>query len=1020
MVCHDGEAWLPTTLNALRRLRLRPDRLVAVDAGSADGTRALLEAAHARGELDLVVGAPRTSGFGASVAAGLAALGPAPADGTAPGWVWLLHDDAAPRPDALHALLVAAAQAPDAAVLGPKLLDWRSPRRLLEVGVTIAGSGRLETGLDRAEVDQGQRDGLRDVLAVNTAGMLVRADAWHELGGLEPSLPLFRDDVDFGWRARAAGYRVVCATDAVLVHAAAARRGRRRPAAVRGSALRADRQAALRVLLLNTASWALPLLLARLVAGAVLRAGALLLGRDPRGAAAEALALPAALAAPVPLLRARARRRRSRRVGAGDVRPYLARPGSALRHLRDAAAAALDPPRPSAGPAAPETGPSPDGADELPAPAPSLLRRLLLRPSALLLVALTLVGLLGARRLVGPGSLAGGALLPAPGGAADLLTATVAGWHAAGVGSGEAAPAHLVPLGLLAGVLGGRAPLAVDVLLLGAVPLAGLAAYVALRRAVASRAVRCWAAAAYALLPAATGAVAAGRLGTAAVLVLVPLVARTASAALGRGRERWRATWAAGLLLAVACAFAPVLWPLAAVCTLRGAVATRRGRALGGALARAAVVLGLPVALLAPEAARIAADPALLAAEAGLPGPGLAEPALDPLAVVLLHPGGPGAYPLAFTLPVLLAALAAILVARWSPRPGLVAAGWGVALAGMGAGVLVSRTHLPVDGGSAAGWPGPATVAAGAGLVLAAAAGAEGAAARLRERSFGWRQPTAVLLAVLAVVSPLVVAAHWVGVGATGPLDRTVSAVPAFVTAESAGPARVRTLVLAGDTARVRYLLDRGDGSRLGDAELAGEPAARDALAAAVADLASGRGGSAAAALPPFGVRYVLLQAPVDPSLVRALDAVPGLRRAGEQQPHALWEVDVAAVPAAPLRVVGAGGAAELASTPVGAGATAQLPAGPAGRLLVLTEPRADGWRATVDGEPLDPAAAPAGARWAQAFALPAAGGTLTVTYADEGRARGGAARLGLAAVALLLTLPAARRRDTDPEDARA
>ena len=39
---------------------------------------------------------------------------------------------------------------------------------------------------------------------------------------------------------------------------------------------------------------------------------------------------------------------------------------------------------------------------------------------------------------------------------------------------------------------------------------------------------------------------------------------------------------------------------------------------------------------------------------------------------------------------------------------------------------------------------------AGAGLVLAAAAGAEGARARVAGSSFGWRQPAAAALAVLA------------------------------------------------------------------------------------------------------------------------------------------------------------------------------------------------------------------------------------------------------------------------------
>ncbi len=143
-------------------------------------------------------------------------------------WLWLLHDDAEPEPNALEHLLRHVDSSPTVAVAGPKLRGWSNRRTLLEVGVTIARSGRRETGLERREQDQGQHDGVHDVLAVSTAGMLVRRDVWHALGGLDPVLSLYRDDVDFGWRVNSAGHRVVCVTDAVVHHAEAASHGRRK------------------------------------------------------------------------------------------------------------------------------------------------------------------------------------------------------------------------------------------------------------------------------------------------------------------------------------------------------------------------------------------------------------------------------------------------------------------------------------------------------------------------------------------------------------------------------------------------------------------------------------------------------------------------------------------------------------------------------------------------------------------------------------------------------------------------
>ena len=115
---------------------------------------------------------PGSTSFPAAVAARPRAA--ARSQGSTSEWVWILHDDANPDPGALAALLAAAAADPEADVLGPKLREWPSLQRLLELGVTISGTGRRETGLERGEYDQGQHDEVREVLAVNTAGMLVR------------------------------------------------------------------------------------------------------------------------------------------------------------------------------------------------------------------------------------------------------------------------------------------------------------------------------------------------------------------------------------------------------------------------------------------------------------------------------------------------------------------------------------------------------------------------------------------------------------------------------------------------------------------------------------------------------------------------------------------------------------------------------------------------------------------------------------------------------------------------------
>ena len=158
---------------------------------------------------------------------------------------------------------------------------------------------------------------------------------------------------------------------------------------------------------------------------------------------------------------------------------------------------------------------------------------------------------------------------------------------------------------------------------------------------------RVWGAVGYALLPPVLGAVATGRLGTAVAAVLLPLLALAVVRALGLDDRppSWRAGWAAGLLLAVMAAFVPMAW-LIAWRRGRGPCAGARHREPAPLAAAGCRAGARAAAAPAAVAAALVADPQLLLLEAGLPGPGLSEPDLDGLDLLLLHPGGPGLPPL--------------------------------------------------------------------------------------------------------------------------------------------------------------------------------------------------------------------------------------------------------------------------------------------------------------------------------------------------------------------------------------
>ncbi len=998
IVVHDGARLLPGLTKAVREQTYPVERAVGVDTGSRDRSGAALTEFLGP---DSVFGMEPDTGYGAAVSRALqhpAARRPVRRSGvgqeTAVEWIWLLHDDCEPAADALEQLLRGASRGRSTAVLGPKLRDLTDRRVLREAGVTPDRAGRRFTGIEPGEIDQGQHDGNRAVLAVSSAGMLIRRDVWDQLGGFDANLSLFRDDIDFCWRVRAAGYEVRVITDAVVYHREMSTRQSRRAPAAAGRPRMVDRRGALYVFAVNLPLGPMTVILGGCIAGSLLRAAYFLVTKQQRKAWDHLGAIAWLLSHPVRLWRARRRRAPHRKYGWSVLRGQLPR-GRTLARLAESAAALL-----SSGPGY-ETGGvhhavTDEPGDDMPLPDPDpIVRRVLTSPGVQLFAGLTLVALVAERSLVGSvlsgsATLAGGALVPAWGGASDLWREYLAGYHAAGIGSSASAPPYLGLMAALATVLLGKPWLATDVLLLGCVPAAGMAAYWAMRRVTPVLAARVWVAATYALLPVAMGAVAAGRLGTTVVFVLLPLIGITVGRMLtGAPRLARRAAWATGLLIAVAAAFVPLAWPIAVVVALGAATAWRW---LGRATVISAWIVALvPAAVLAPWSFRLLTSPPLFFLEAGIQRPGLAAAGLRPESVLLLSPGGPGLPPAWVTAGLVLAALGALVARR---RMVLVQAGWGIALGGLAIALAVSMVRVTVPGGGiqVSAWPGLAIVIAAAGLLVAATPLVESAvrayprarnALASRVTDVGW--PRLPVLAVLAVTAsaPVLAAGYWLATGVRGPIAAAQPQIlPAFVAAASAGPDQARTLVLRQEDGILTYAVLRNSDPVLGEPELTPAASATKALDGVVASLdaaASGDEGNTGQALSQFDIGYVLLPAPVDQALVHQIDGAGGLMPLTQSSAYDLWQV---AGPVARARVISADGS--VVPVPAASiGVNAVIAPATSGT-LVLAE-AAGGWSATLNGRTLTDLAEPVGG-WAQGFVLPSGGGRLVITRNETAR----------------------------------
>jgi GT2 family glycosyltransferase len=985
VLSRDGELWLARTLKAIGA-QVRPvDEVVGIDAGSSDDSAQILSEAFSttvlvRPEAEGAGGEP-AGGMARALAAGVAATASGAA-GTASGdpdevavaWYWILHDESAPEPACLEALLMGADRNPNAGILVPKTVAWSDSGRLVGVGNRWAPGSPVVDPLDAKERDQGQYDVDRPVYTGDSAGMLVRADLWHALDGMDPAVGDWAGPADLCRRVWGSGSEVFFIPTAVLAHRQAGHRGARPGQAGSAHPRRAAREGQLTLELTQAPVWALGWRYLRAWLSTAARMLALLLTREPEEATAEVAGAWGVLGHPGRLHRAR---RRLRRAPVTDLRrpPHVrARRGVTFTHSLDSWSAA------GGGSPARVWWPPPARIWHPMAVAGTLVLAAFVREPG---------------QFLGSGTLRGGGLLPAPG-AVDLVSAYLASWHDAGFGTGVPLPAYLPLLAGASVVTLGSTDALLRILFGLAVPLAFLSCYLSIRPIVSARQ-RIPMALAYALLPAGAAATAGGRVSTLAVLLLAPPTARLVVVAFTRTRggvRGIRPALAAGTMLGIVVAFAPSVYVVAVIVALLVWIGLRFAR---WPLRTGLTILGTAGLFLVLWSPRLLSAPWLALSEAGVNDPTLGNPQAW---VWGLDPGGPNSVTWAGVPLVVIAGLA-VLVARLSaPAVALLAGAAALLAAGAWLQPLGVRAWPDLAVGML--WPGVPLVLAGGLLVVLVATGASRSGVAGRALSLGWVVIVGALLAGWWAV-PVDVA---VG-GATG--------IPPVVGLDAESPARPRSLVLARDGGSLRYAVASGPQVALGDADALAGLEVDPAFADAVAGLVSGASGTVERELGGRAIRFVVFDGPPDDPVVGELDATIGLRQLARAPEQSLWLV--AGNPTrAELSATGGdtgGSAADPIEVPILTTPTSidvvlhpqtQLP-----RRLVVAEQADPGWDASVSGIAIDLVPDPQGMLQAT-VTVP---GDLTVRHTSlwPGLA---AAQLVVIAGLIILSLPKRRRVDPD------
>jgi GT2 family glycosyltransferase len=938
LVSHNGAVWLPEVVAALTSQTRPIDLITAVDTGSQDASTKLLKSARIP-----FISADVETGFGAAVSLAIERL-PKAVDHE---WIWLIHDDCAPAPTALAELLSAIDDRPQVVMVGPKLLGWHDRTHLLEAGISIAGNGARWTGLEPLEYDQGQHDGIYDVLAVSTAGALIRRDVFEELDGLDPNLTLFRDDVDFGWRARAAGHSVMVATNAVAFHAQASAT-ERRAVEVDGAFLHRplllDRRNAAYVLLANSSWWILPWLAIQILGSAIARAIGFLIAKLPGYAADEILAVGALIIRPGSLISARKIRKKQRFVSARVIAEFIPPRWSQIRlaseGLVDAIRAKLFPENAQI----PTTSVLDANEDEdlLTPVSTNNWFAVFKRPEVIGFLLITLISIINSRNRFG--ALVGGALPISPSGATDLWRTYFESWHQVGMGSTVATPTWVAITATASLVFLGKVQFLITTFFLVAPIIMMFTASKLLKRLTKNPWISVPAAFLYAISPVAIAAISTGHIATVLFLILAPYVALVLRDIEKIEEFSWRKIAGISLLLAVLYGFSLMIFVIGLVAGLISTLSDYDKHAKEAnpqlyavRLQKRACLIFIPFLMNVPYSLEALVNPSRLLVE-----PGLLISGGGPISTLLGNPGGANSLPTWLVSPILLVLIVSLFSSTHARR----IAEYGISALVLA--VVLSALSISTHGNEASSkvWAGPVLVL----VTLAAIAAGTVLLDRLRETLVLSHVHYRHVLSALLLFTTFAYSVSAIGWSITKGADSLVQAnretvMPAFLSVEKDTKILVLREVGSENQKKIQYHLSRGKDISLGEPDVA--PAQSDAIAEAARGLIDGSGVTSSSTLSDFGVKYLFVKAPFKREIIRSIDGLGGFSRTSATSLGVVWKVTA---PASRLMFIGVDGVRkELQAGEVGARTYV-----PSAGTLILTETYNRSWQVLENGYRLE------------------------------------------------------------------
>lgn len=200
----NGKHWLETFLPSVTATTYQPHEVLVVDNGSTDDSIAFLQEAYPQVRL---LAFDRNHGFTDGHNLALPHIHTP--------YVALLNSDVEVSPDWLQPLVDLMEATPDLASVQPKILAYHDKQSFEYAGasggfIDALGypfcRGRL---FDSLEQDQGQYDQPMETFWATGACSLIRREVVDHIGLFEPSYFAHMEEIDFCWRAKNHGYRIM-------------------------------------------------------------------------------------------------------------------------------------------------------------------------------------------------------------------------------------------------------------------------------------------------------------------------------------------------------------------------------------------------------------------------------------------------------------------------------------------------------------------------------------------------------------------------------------------------------------------------------------------------------------------------------------------------------------------------------------------------------------------------------------------------------------------------------------------